>query len=302
MLELVALTCAGALAGVVNVVAGGGSLLSIPLLIFFGLPPTVANGTNRVAILVQNIGATASFQRRRLVPWAWVRLGAPAATVGAALGTWAAISVGDLAFRRMLAVVMVGAALLMIRRPMGPEMIRRSTAPGNGHEPGYGEPVAGAPAPGRSPILPTAAEQSAAGPFGLGQRKASSAFPGRRGRVGAALGFLLLGFYGGLIQAGIGFLALALFSALGLGLIRANALKVTTILVFTPLTLIVFAMDGSVDWRFGIALALGNFVGGLLGVRLQVLKGSRWVRGFVTVTVIAFALRLVLDDLLGLAG
>ena len=57
-LQLLALLGAGAVAGYVNVVAGGGSLLTVPLLIFLGLPETVANGTSRVAILTQSISAT----------------------------------------------------------------------------------------------------------------------------------------------------------------------------------------------------------------------------------------------------
>ena len=57
----------GLIAGTLNVIAGGGSLLSLPVMIFLGLPPTVANGTNRVAILLQNIGASWSFHQRGLV-------------------------------------------------------------------------------------------------------------------------------------------------------------------------------------------------------------------------------------------
>ena len=47
----------GFFAGFVNVIAGGGSTLSVPVMIFMGLPAPVANGTNRIAILAQNITA-----------------------------------------------------------------------------------------------------------------------------------------------------------------------------------------------------------------------------------------------------
>ena len=57
---------AGLLAGTLNSIAGGGSLMTIPLLIFIGLPPTVANATNRIAIFIGGIGATQSFHRRGL--------------------------------------------------------------------------------------------------------------------------------------------------------------------------------------------------------------------------------------------
>ncbi|NIQ10496.1 MAG: TSUP family transporter, partial [Gammaproteobacteria bacterium] len=55
---------AGFLAGFINVVAGGGSLITMPLLIFMGLPSVVANATNRVALLLQNITAVAGFKSK----------------------------------------------------------------------------------------------------------------------------------------------------------------------------------------------------------------------------------------------
>ena len=47
----------GLIAGAINTLAGGGSLLSLPMLIFLGLPPAVANATNRIAIFSQNVFA-----------------------------------------------------------------------------------------------------------------------------------------------------------------------------------------------------------------------------------------------------
>jgi len=67
------LFAAGALAGTLNVLAGGGSFITLPLLIFLGLPSTVANGTNRIAILVQNAGAVWNFNRHGVMDWSWVR-------------------------------------------------------------------------------------------------------------------------------------------------------------------------------------------------------------------------------------
>ncbi len=81
----------------------------------------------------------------------------------------------------------------------------------------------------------------------------------------------------------------------GLDLIRGNALKVTVVLAFTPLALALFAWSGKVDWAMGFALAAGNLLGGLAGVRLQVLKGQKWVRGVVTVTIFLFAARLLIS-------
>jgi uncharacterized membrane protein YfcA len=100
----------GLVAGTINVIAGGGSLLTLPVMIFMGLPPTVANGTNRLGILVESLSATWSFHRRGLISREWLLLALPAAMAGAVIGTIAAVNIGDLVFQRILAVIMVASA------------------------------------------------------------------------------------------------------------------------------------------------------------------------------------------------
>lgn len=104
---LLILFVVGIVAGTVNVLAGGGSLLTLPVMIFMGLPPTVANGTNRVAILAQNVGAVWGFERHGKIPKAWLRWVVPPGVLGALLGTWAAVRVGDVVFQQLLAGVML---------------------------------------------------------------------------------------------------------------------------------------------------------------------------------------------------
>lgn len=239
----VALFAAGTVAGALNVVAGGGSFLTLPIMIFLGLPATVANGTNRIAILVQNIGAVWGFHRHRLVEREWALRAALPAVAGAALGTWAAIEIGDEAFRRALAALMVIVSLWTLWDPMGRRPERAGTRP-------------------------------------------------RHRGTGFALAFFGVGLYGGFVQAGVGFLVLAATTWAGLDLVRGNALKVLVILCFTPLALALFAAGGKVAWAWGIALAAGNLAGGLVGVRLTVLKGHAWVKRVVTVAVIVFAILL----------
>lgn len=57
----------GIAAGFINTLAGGGSLLSLPILIFLGLPAAVANGTNRLAIMIQCLFAVAGFKRKGIL-------------------------------------------------------------------------------------------------------------------------------------------------------------------------------------------------------------------------------------------
>ena len=97
----------GIVAGVLNVLAGGGSFLTLPLLILGGLSPTTANGTNRVGILLQNVGAVAGFRSHGVeIPealrWMWLP-----ALAGAPFGVWAALEIDEQLFERGLALVMV---------------------------------------------------------------------------------------------------------------------------------------------------------------------------------------------------
>jgi len=97
----------GIIVGFINVNAGGGSSLTLPMLIFLGLDGALANGTNRVAIFVQNIFAVASFRKREFhefkLSGKLSLLTLPGAIIGAILAT--KIS-GDL-FERILGVVLI---------------------------------------------------------------------------------------------------------------------------------------------------------------------------------------------------
>ena len=65
------------------------------------------------------------------------------------------------------------------------------------------------------------------------------------------LGFFVVGLYGGFIQAGVGFLVLAITTSAGMDLVRGNAVKLLSVLLLTILSLIVFAGAGQVDWPRG---------------------------------------------------
>ena len=110
----------GSVAGVLNVVAGGGSFLTLPALIFLGLPPTLANGTNRVGVVLQNAGAVWSFRRHGMIDWSYLLWAALPAMVGAILGSWVALWVGDELFQRILAFLMIAVTLwtLWDQRPV----------------------------------------------------------------------------------------------------------------------------------------------------------------------------------------
>jgi uncharacterized protein len=105
--------------------------------------------------------------------------------------------------------------------------------------------------------------------------------------VGAQIASLAIGVYGGFLQAGVGFPLLALLvSMLGHPPVRANAIKVALVLGFTMVSLPLFALAGQVQWREGLALALGSLVGGWLGATWQLRDGgAKVVRWFVIAAV-----------------
>ncbi|MCG8606707.1 sulfite exporter TauE/SafE family protein [bacterium] len=107
LLEPVLLIVVGTIAGFLNVTAGGGSLLSLPLLIFLGLSPSAANGTNRIALIVQNIFATLRFHKFNVIPKNLVFVTALPAVLGAILGAQIAVEIDQLLFKKLLAGVIV---------------------------------------------------------------------------------------------------------------------------------------------------------------------------------------------------
>ena len=76
-----------------------------------------------------------------------------------------------------------------------------------------------------------------------------------------------------------------------------RSVKVLTILIYTVFALGVYVYEDKVDWTFGGVLAIGNVIGSQIGVRLTVLKGHAWVKTFVTVSVIAAAVMLLVKNL-----
>ena len=116
-LQLILLFIVGIVSGFINILAGGGSLLALPVLIFLGLPATVANGTNRIAILIQNIAAIAGFHQHKVFPWRLSLLAAIPATLGAVLGANLALDIPEALFKKMLAGVMIAVLILTLADP-----------------------------------------------------------------------------------------------------------------------------------------------------------------------------------------
>lgn len=245
----------GIVSGFVNIVGGGGSLISMPVLIFMGLPSAVANGTNRIALMVQSLVAIGYFRQKGFFyPKLSFILGIPA-VLGSIVGAKFAISLTDEMFNNILAVVMITVIVLIIWRPEKKFM--------------QGE------------------ENENYSPMRLAV---------------ASLIFFGVGFYGGFIQAGVGFIIIAALALItGMSLVKINSLKVFVTAIYMLSSLLVFVFSGKVEWGLGFTLAAGNALGAYLGSAFVVAKGDRWIRIFLVVSVSILAAKLLgLHKMLGL--
>lgn len=107
----------GFLAGFINVFAGGGSLLTLPLLIFMGLPANIANGTNRIALIFQNIVATGSFRQQKVLDFKQgIYLLIPAC-VGSIIGALLAVNINEKILETTIGVLLVVMFLFILLKP-----------------------------------------------------------------------------------------------------------------------------------------------------------------------------------------
>jgi uncharacterized membrane protein YfcA len=110
--------------------------------------------------------------------------------------------------------------------------------------------------------------------------------------------FFVIGIYGGFIQAGVGiFLLAGLVLCVGYDLVKANPVKLLIVLCFTVFALLIFIINGQVEWRTGLVLALGNMSGAWVASRLAVKRGAGFVRWFLLAVLLISG-----TILLGLSG
>ncbi|MEZ5922237.1 MAG: sulfite exporter TauE/SafE family protein [Parvularculaceae bacterium] len=113
IVDLIILCVAGVAAGWINVIAGGGSLLTVPVMVFMGLPGPVANGTNRIAIIAQNIMAVGAFFSKGFSDFRLSATLAAAASFGAFWGAEIGTKLDGVWFNRTIAAVMIVVMIVM---------------------------------------------------------------------------------------------------------------------------------------------------------------------------------------------
>lgn len=243
ILKLALLFGVGGIAGFTNVMAGGGSSLTLPALIFLGLDSSLANGTNRIAIVIQNISAVTSFHKKKVHRFKLSLQLALFTIPGAIVGAFLAVRVSDLLFQRILAVVLIFITISMFL----------SHSQKNKRE---------------------------------SQKYSFNKF--------IFLALFGIGFYGGFLQVGVGFLFMAaLYHLLKLDLVLVNMHKVFIILIYTLPALLIFTITGNVNWKFGLVLAAGNALGGWWGAHAAVKGGEKIIRIILAIIIAIMAFRLL---------
>lgn len=108
---------AGVLSGYINTLAGCGSAFSLAALAALGLPLDIANGTNRVAIALQNVVAVKGFHSQKRLDWrAGLTLALPACA-GAVLGAFLATHMDTAHFKKAVGIAMVVILALLLAKP-----------------------------------------------------------------------------------------------------------------------------------------------------------------------------------------
>ena len=111
------LVVVGFVVGFINTIAGGASLLSLPTLIFLGLPPAVANGTNRIAIAIQTGIGAAGFKSKGVHNFPFVIYISTTAIIGSLIGARIAVDISGETFNRILSIIMLSVVLLLVFKP-----------------------------------------------------------------------------------------------------------------------------------------------------------------------------------------
>lgn len=243
---IAALVGVGFLVGFINTLAGSGSLLSLPLLMFLGLDANVANGTNRIAILLQNIVGVSSFKQQKILDTkAGTRLAIPA-VIGSFIGARIAVDIDDEMMSKIIGIVLVVMIIPILIKP-------KQWLKGKGKN------------------------------FSKKSILLQIVF------------FFLIGVYGGFIQAGVGiFLLTALVLNAGFDLVKANAIKVFIVLLYTPIALAVFMYNDQVNYGYGFILAIGNMGGALVASRVAVSWGANFVRWVLILVILLAAGKLLI--------
>lgn len=240
--RLLVAAVAALLAGVMNSIAGGGTLLTFPALIAAGLTPLAANATSTVALLPAALSSMLGYRRELKGARRWATALAVPSLAGGGLGAALLLHTTNATFETVVPWLVLGAtALFVAQRPLLVWIRGHGTVAMTQEQ-----------AEARAPTLPLLAMQ------------------------------LAVGIYGGYFGAGVGILMLAALGFMGFTNIhRMNGLKNWGGFCMNLVAAAAFAVSGIVDWPVALTMALGSIAGGYLGARAAQRLPKDLVRGAV---------------------
>ncbi|MEE4196191.1 MAG: sulfite exporter TauE/SafE family protein [Bacteroidales bacterium] len=244
--EIIALLIfAGFIVGLINTIAGSGTVITYSLFMMLGLPINYANGTIRLGVIMQTLVSTLNFKRHKALDWKkGFKLALPV-VLGSVLGAQIAVEINEAVFEKIMAGVLLLMLVFIFYRPEG--------------------------------WLKNQMHKI--------QRKPT---------VLQVILFFAIGVYGGFIHIGVGiFLLSALVLNAGYDLVKANAIKVMTVFLYSPFALAVFMMNDQVHYGMGLISAIGNIFGGYVGSRMAIQRGNNFVRWVLILVIVLFSAYLL---------
>ena len=269
--RLAAVVLVSAAAGVMNSIAGGGTLLTFPALVGLGVPPVIANATSTVALWPGALSSMWGYRGELAGARTWaVRFALPS-LLGGLAGALLLLVTSDRTFAALVPWLVLGATLLfMVQGAVMRALRARTTRPGR-----------------RPPAVPDTPDGSVA------------ALPGESlppPPPAALLLQFLVAIYGGYFGAGVGILMLATLGFMGLTNIhRMNGLKNWGGLCINAVAALTFTIQGLVDWPVALAMAVGATAGGYGGSRLAQRVPAERVRQAIVAIGLASAVWLAVE-------
>ncbi|MGF7139777.1 sulfite exporter TauE/SafE family protein [Roseimarinus sediminis] len=242
LIKLLLLFSAGFMASFVNMMAGGGSMLTIGALILIGVEPIIANGTNRIGVLFGTGAGAITYRAEKFTDIRTSLTLGICAIPGAIAGSLFSVHLGNEWFQKILGMVMIFIVLTMF-------LPQKSI-------------TARAQAIGKSWLI----------------------YPA----------MILIGFYGGFIQVGVGFIIMAVLRhLLSFDLLRVNMHKIFIVLIYTLPVLLIFGLNGKIDYLYAIIMSLGNALGSYISVKLALRRGEKLVKAVLIFAVILMAIKML---------
>lgn len=123
------LFAAGFLAGLMNAIAGGGTIVTFPALIFAGISSIGANATSTVALLPGTLAGVLGYRRILPAVWKWIRMFAVVSVVGGLIGAVLLTKTPEQVFARLVPFLILFATILFTARDFFTRIFRLSATP-----------------------------------------------------------------------------------------------------------------------------------------------------------------------------